>query len=258
MTISLGHLPQVLLLVLARILGVVALTSFYGGPRLSARIRVTFGLTMALAILPVLPASWAAAARGMNDFPSLAYAMSAELFLGIGTALICNIFVAACHLGGMIVGYESALMMAQSIDPVGGQPNALTAQLIQTLFILLVLLCDGHLALLRLLALSFQAGPRLPEPGQAALAVAIVGLGSRLYTLGVTLALPVLAAALVVNASFGLIGRLAPDFNILFLALPFRLLAGIGILGVTLQFGSGFFERLTREMLDAAAGFLAA
>ncbi len=256
MTLSLGHLPQVLLLVIARIMGIVALTPFYGGARLSPRMRVAFALAMAVAILPTLPESWMTAARGMNDFGTLAYAMGAELFLGVGTALICNIFVAVLDFAGANVGRASALMMARSVDPIGGASNPLTTQLLQTIFILLFLLFDGHLALLRILALSFQAGPRLPDPGQTAAAAAIVGLGSRLFTLGLTLALPVMGAALIVNASFGLIGRLAPDFNILFLALPFRLLAGIGMLAFTLQFGSDFFERLSVEMLEAVAGFL--
>jgi flagellar biosynthesis protein FliR len=258
MTIELGHYPQMLLLVLSRMLGLIALTPFYGGENLSARIRIAMALAMTVLLLPIVPESWSQTSRGLTDIGPLALAMVAEVFIGAGLALICGIFVSSFEMGGMIIGRASGLMMAQSLNPVSGEQNPVLSHFLQMLFILLVMLWNGHLALLRLLALSLQAGPRLPEPGQAMLAATIVDLAARLFTLGVTFALPVMGAALIVNGAFGLIARLAPNFNVLFLALPFRLAAGIGVLGVSLQYGSGMFDRVAREMLEACAGFLAA
>ena len=56
---------------------------------------------------------------------------------------------------------------------------------------------------------------------------------------------------------FGLVARLAPDFNILFLSLPVRLGMVILIYGLIFRYGAVFLDRIMQSMLEECARILA-
>ena len=71
------------------------------------------------------------------------------------------------------------------------------------------------------------------------------------------LAIPVLTAALIVDACMGLISKLAPDFDILFLSLPVRLFVGIAAFGLLIRYGGNIFDSMVRDMFSRMGGLLA-
>jgi flagellar biosynthetic protein FliR len=88
------------------------------------------------------------------------------------------------------------------------------------------------------------------------LVTSVISLGSVMFEWGLRLAAPVLGAAMILNVALGLMSRLAPNFNILFLSLPIRVFTGIACLGLILRFGSSFFARAIEQMMAACASVL--
>ena len=70
-----------------------------------------------------------------------------------------------------------------------------------------------------------------------------------MFEWGLKFGLPVMCAGLILYVCLGLMSRLAPDFNVLFLSLPIRLLVGISVFGLALRFSGGYFERIMDDML---------
>ena len=256
MNIEIGYYPQVLLLVLSRVAAVVWMVPFFGGTTLSPRIKISTALVIALAILPVVPGEWAAAAGQIYTLAQMLVAVLREILLGAVIGLICHCFVAACMFSGTQAAHSASLSMANTIDPLHGAQSNTLALLLQTVFILIVVTSNGHLALIRFLAMSFQESPRslLAVDNFAAMTLA---LGSTIFDWGVRLALPAICAGLVVNVGMALAARMAPSFNVLFLSLPIRLFVGLSVLGMTLKHGADAFERLMMEMLEACKWALA-
>ena len=249
MDIQFGCLPQVLLLTLARTAAIIFALPFFD-VRLEMQIRVGVALAITLAILPVLPESWIQAASAIHTLPEIVLAMLNEILLGATIGFICNIFVGACQFAGEIMGYSTSLNSAASLDPFSGVSSPALMQVMGTIFVLMILLSNSHLALLRMLATSFRTVPPAMTWVSAGLGQHLLGLGASMFTLGIGLAMPLMAAALLVDVCFGLIARLVPEVNILFLSLPVRLTIGFALFGVVLRCSAGSFSRLIEQMLE--------
>lgn len=249
MDIQFGCYPQVFLLTLARTAAIVFALPFFDA-RLEAQIRVGVAIAITLALLPVLPDSWVQAARAIQSLPEILLAMLNEVLLGATIGFICSIFVGACQMAGEIMGLSSSLSAAESIDPFSGVANPVLVQVMSTVFVLMILLSNSHLVLLRMLGASFQTLPPVMTWINAGLGQHILSLGSSMFTLGVGLAMPLMAAALVVDICFALIARLVPEANILFLSLPVRLTVGFALFGLALRCSAGSFGRMIEQMLE--------
>ena len=257
MTIDFGFLPQVFLLVLLRVSAVVGIVAFFGGATVPAAIRMGLAVLLALALPPGVPPQWYAAAGNLRTLPDVLYAATGELLLGAAVGLICDALIAACLLAGDIISLQSGLGASTEVDPISGETNPLPAGLLQSLVILIVILNNGHLVLVKLLAQSLYSIP----PGEAWLpakaVLTLLSVSGWAYEAGFKLAAPVLAAAMIVNTAFGLVARLAPDFDILFLALPVRLLAGLFSFALVLRYGAPLISRMIQDTLRGCAWVLA-
>jgi flagellar biosynthetic protein FliR len=213
-------------------------------------------LVITVALLPTLPPAWADAAREIQTLPGMLLALLNEVLLGATVALICNVFIGACLLAGGLAGQASSLMMAQSIDPFSGSSSQIMEQILQVLFVLLVLLHGGHLALLQMLGASFKAVPPAMTWISGSLGDTILSQGTSLFAMGLQLAMPLLAGGLVVSVCFGLIGRLAPEFDVMYMSFPVHLAVGLMLFGLLIRFGAGTFTRMIDQMLTQCARVL--
>jgi len=256
MTIEFGFMPQVFLLVLIRVAAIIGMVIFFGRGITPPAIQIAACFMVALVITPAVPPEWIVAARNVRSLPGLAATVAGEIMLGAAVGLVCNIMLSICAIGGKIISMQSALAMASEVNPTSGLSNPLLSNLLQNVMILIFVLNNGHLVLLRLMGESFHA---VPPDGAAATRMSaenVLVLGRWMYESGIKLATPVLGAAMIVNICFGLMARLAPDFNIMFLALPIRLLVGLFAFTIVLRFGSPLMNRLIEQTLAACAGVL--
>ena len=256
MDIYLSYYPQTFLLVLARVLSIVGGTAVYGKSSVPVRLRVSIGFIIALVFTPLVPTAWAEAAAGLNTMPELVFGVLGEILLGGVIALICDLFMSICLVAGQAIGFASSLTMSQAVDPVNGYSNNIVGLIIQMTFFMLVLVSNAHLLLLKMLFGSFAAVPPQLTWLSSGLLSNLLSLGTLMFEWGIKLAAPVLAGVLIIDAGFGLISKMAPDFNILFLSLPVRLFAGISLLGLIVRFGGGLFDRLIETMMAYCARVL--
>ena len=255
MDIQFGCYPQVFFLTLARTAAILFALPFFD-TRMEAQIRISAALAITLALLPVLPESWIQAASALHNPPEILLALLNEVLLGAAIGLICNLFLGVCQIAGELMGFSSSLSAAQSLDPFSGVSSPVMNQVLTTLFILIILLSNSHLALLRMLGASFRTVPPAMTWITAGLAEHFLALSSSMFVLGIGLAMPLMAAALLVDSCFALIARLVPEVNILFLSLPVRLAIGFGLFGIVLRCSAGSFSRFIEQMLEQCARVL--
>jgi flagellar biosynthetic protein FliR len=247
-----GYYPQALLMVLARVGGVIGILQYFGGAKVPVVFKTFLALVVSVAIMPMVPAAWLADARLLSDLPGMLFAIVQEVAIGACMGLVCQLVIAATSVAGVLIGMGSSLMMARSIDPSSGQQVGLPQQLLTTLFVLFLLLTNVHLEAIRLLGVSFSTLPMLASWDINSIARMVVGLGSMCFDWGLRLAMPVFCTALVLDSCLGLIAKLAPDFNVLFLSMPVRLFAGLSVLGLTIRVGAaGVFEHMREQMLQS-------
>ncbi len=255
-TCELSFFPPLIVLVLARVAGFLGAWGFLGRPTLPFPARILTCVAVALAFVPLLPAAWFHAAGTLVTLPSLFYSVAGEVLIGAGLSLVYQVFRGACRMGGYLAGFSSSLMMAQAIDPSSGVSVNLPGRIVESLFLLLLFLCDVHLVFLRLLAESFHGIPPFRMAATTGWMGTLPRLGGLVFSWGFRLGLPMLAMALLIDTGMALAARLAPEFEILFLSLSMRLLVGLMLLGLVLMFAGDVLRHMMEEALDHIAAIL--
>ncbi len=144
------------------------------------------------------------------------------------------------------------LGFASMADPSTGASSPAVGQFLSMLAMFLFLAADGHLALIAIIAESYRALP----PGAAWLSFAAVGgiakFGSLAFAAGLSIALPVGFALVLVQIIMAMIARSAPTLNLFAVGMPAALLAGILLLGMATPVMADTISHTIRLALDQA------
>jgi len=187
----------------------------------------------------------------------LEYAILLVREIGIGLALAFCLHGAllAVRTAGEVVSQEIGLGYAGLVDPSNGQSTSSVSLFYEIFFYLGLFLTDGHHALLRALAVSFEGVP-VGEMhfalGAAESAVALVG---PMIAAGVAFAAPVLGLLFATSILIALLGRAIPQLNVNELGFTMRTVIGLSALflfaptmGPALN---GLYETLESGLSDA-------
>ncbi len=249
MDLHLPLYPITLLLVLFRFTALVGMTSIFGRRLVPVRIRMAIAIALTWFAAAHLPPEWAMHCQGITTVGALVVAVFGELLLGAAMGLVCDMFFAVLNMTGLVIGRESSLMMARMMDPASGEDDIIVSTLFSMLLSLLILLWDGHLFMIKLVMQSFKVLP----PGfywfREELLEMYSMLGSDIFAWGIRFALPAMMGGLLVAVAMGLMAKMAPEFNVLFLSLPIRLSVGIGLLTVFLLYGRDPLYQVFESML---------
>lgn len=209
-----------------RIGAAVQVLPVLGGRGMPVRARLVVTLAMAGAISTVLPTP---PAMGVDAATVLG--VFREVTVGLVIGLLLRLAFEAGQLAGEFVSQGMGLSFATMADPLSGASSPVLSQWFYLVFALLFFTLDGHLALVRLLAGSYEGlpiGAALPD--RQALLAAVPAFFSTTLRAGVLLALPVTMALLAVNIAFGVLARAASQLNPMAIGLPVSLLVGLALL----------------------------
>jgi flagellar biosynthetic protein FliR len=88
---------------------------------------------------------------------------------------------------------------------------------------------------------------------QARTGAALAAMAGGIFLAGLQLAAPVVAAALVVEVTIGLIARMSPQLPAMVMGVPLKTLVSYGVLIGSLAVWPSWIERHFTALLDAAA-----
>jgi flagellar biosynthetic protein FliR len=199
----------------------------------AATVPVQVRLVLALAIgIPSLAATpFMLPDGGIGSVEGVLLIVS-ETLIGLALGFAVQIGYSAALLGGEVISNAMGLGFAAMVDPSTGASNPAIAQFLAILATFLFLATNGHLALAATIIDSYRALP----PGQAWLAAAsirgLVDFGGILFSAGLTIALPVAFAVLLVQIVMGMLARAAPALNLFAVGMPAALLSGVVLLAM--------------------------
>jgi flagellar biosynthesis protein FliR len=209
-------------------------------PVFSARtipMAVKTGLVLILTVL-MQPAALAS----VRTVPQLTPAAALnETLVGFAIGMGAALLVGATEAAGELIGIQIGLSGAALFDPLNNTQGTAIGQFMQLFAVSLLLAFNAHLVMLDALATSVQAVPvGSPLEVRHGLA-ALISLGGTLFALGLRFAAPVIAAVLVANVALAVLGRAAPQLNILSVAFPIQIGIGLFTLAAALPFIATWF-----------------
>lgn len=229
---------------MARILALLASAPVFNSAAQPTRIRLVVGLVITLAIVPVLPPLPTIPPGSWLGFAVLAQ----QVLIGLLLGFTLRIAFAAIDLAGELIGMQMGLSFAVFYDPQNAGQTPVLSEFLGLITTLVFLAMNGHLLTLSVLAESFRLLPVSTTPFQAGGLAALLAWSSTLFSTGLLLAMPLIAALLIANLAMGVLARVAPQLNIFAVGFPVTLMAGF----VVLMFSIPYFGAAMQNLFDGA------
>jgi flagellar biosynthetic protein FliR len=241
---------SVFALVASRIAGFVVASPF---PGRNVGVKQRVGLVVVLTWVCCASAPPGPAAGALDL--ALAGRAALEVACGIVIGMVFQFTFAAAEVLGGAMSQATGLSTATVLNPTLDAPETAVERIISLTAMALALGMGAHRVALAALLGSFRAIPVASPLALDAPIFACAELGTQAFTLGVRLATPVLAVALLVQIALALISRAAPTlqifsvgFTILFSSTILTVLASLDDVGVGL---GSHFDHLA-SVLDVA------
>ncbi len=213
---------------LTRILGLVAAAPLFGNKAVPVSGKVVIGVLLAVVIAPTVPAIPAADPTSWAGLLILVK----ELLIGAAIGFAMRIVFAAIEFAGEIASMTMGLGFAMFFDPSTQGRSSAISQFLALVATMAFLAVNAHLVLLQALAESFVTMPITSTPFSANAPLELVRWGARIFSAGLQLSLPIVAALLITNVALGILTRAAPQLNIFGIGFPLTL--GVGFLTLSL------------------------
>jgi flagellar biosynthetic protein FliR len=239
---------------LARIMGVLASAPVFNNAAQPKRIRLVAGLVITIALVPVLPPMPAIPPGSWVGLAVLAQ----QILIGVLLGFTLRIAFAAIDVAGELIGMQMSLSFAVFYDPDNAGQTPVLSEFLGLLTTLIFLAMNGHLLTLQVLAESFKLLPVSATPMNAGGFASFLAWSSTLFSAGLLLALPLIAALLIANLAMGVLARVAPQLNIFAVGFPVTLMSGFLVLMFSIPYFGAAMEKLFDHAFRAMAQILRA
>ena len=233
---------------LARILGMIAAAPLFGHNSVPRRTKVGLGLLLAMIIAPVIPAVPAADPMSMAGFLILLQ----EMLVGLAMGFSMRIVFAAIEMAGEIASATMGLGFASVFDPQTRGRSAAVSQFLVLISTMAFMSVNGHLVLLEALGESFTTLPISATPIASTMTLQLVRWASAIFSVGLQLSLPIVAALLITNVALGILTRAAPQLNIFGIGFPVSLGVGLILISQTLPYLNIPLQNLFNRGIETA------
>ena len=227
-----------------RILALFTAAPLFNQRSVPARFKVGLAALIAFVVVPGLPATPSSA--------NTAWLLFQQLAIGLAIGLALQVMFAAFSVAGDLLGLQMGLSFASFIDPQRNQDEPIVGSFLGLLATLVFLSMNGHLILVAGISESFRAVPIGAEAPLMSDWKGLTLLGGTLFSLGVHMALPVLATMLILNLALGVLARVSPQLNLFAVGFPATILVGLLALSLTMPLMGPFFESALESGVAAA------
>jgi flagellar biosynthetic protein FliR len=236
---------------LARILALVTSAPPFNNQGLNTQARLILGLALAFALAPALPPS---VAIDPASGPGLLL-LALQVLIGLTMGFAMRLVFSAIDLAGTMISNQMGLGFATAYDPQSAAQTAVISEFLGMLALLVFLAINGHLMVIATLGESFALLPISADIIANASWLNIANAGGVIFSSGVLLSLPVVVALLIANIALGVLGRVAPQLNLMAIGFPITIVLGFSALIVSLSYLASPLQQLFEFGLRSMLGY---
>ncbi|MFZ6744185.1 flagellar biosynthetic protein FliR [Undibacterium sp. JH2W] len=217
---------------LTRILGLIAVAPPFGNNTVPVQIKIALGIVLSLIVTPNLPAVSDLDPVSLNGI----LVLGQQLIIGLGMGFVMRVVFSAIEMAGEVSGLTMGLGFATFFDPQTQGRSSAIAQFLVLTSTLLMLTLNVHLTMLAALVESFQTIP-ISTSFQTGLNYQKLAIwGEQIFSVGMHLSLPIVAALLVTNVALGILTRAAPQLNLFGIGFPITIGTGFLMLALIMPY----------------------
>ena len=221
-------MPAAYLPALARVGAVLAVAPPFAAVAVPRRLRALLAMALTVGLLPVASQQAPAASSAAE----LAIGIGGEVLIGLALGLSLSLVFTAAQWAGGLITQQMGLTLSEMYDPGAGGGGAAggLSHLYWLLAVVVFLGANGHHALLRGVAASFDAVPVMTLSAGTPIVSLMAGLLQSTTGLAIQLAAPVFVTLLVVDLALGMVGRTMPQLGMMTAGITARSIAGLVVL----------------------------
>jgi flagellar biosynthetic protein FliR len=177
--------------------------------------------------------------------PAIARALCIEFTAGLLIAIGVHVAFASMTAAGRIMDVQMGFSLGAILDPVSKGHSAVTATTMNLLGVVIFFTSDAHQLFLAGFFHTFHALPS-GEAIDLEQWLPLAEHAGAMFSIGLALASPVVAALLLTDVVVGVVSRNLPQMNVLFLSIPIKILLGLLVMSVSIRFmGPVIMQALT-------------
>lgn len=236
---------------LARILGLITAAPVLGNRSVPTTVKVSLGVLLALVIAPTVPKL---PATDPMSYAGLLILVQ-EMLIGVAMGFTMRIVFSSIEMAGEISSLTMGLGFASFFDPNTQGRSSAISQFLALVATMAFISINAHLVLLSALAESFQTLPVSGIPINGGGFKRVADWGARIFSAGLQLSLPIVAALLITNVALGVLTRAAPQLNLFGIGFPITLGIGFIVVATTLPYLGTPLENLFLQGVEKVREF---
>ncbi len=216
---------------MARLSAMFTVAPIFSSPALRTRIRVTLSFFAALVVFPVVADTSVVIPTSIVHY---VIAVANEVLIGILIGFFFHIIYSTLQVATGFFEVQVGFSISATVDPLSQISIPVVGQIQNLMGMLILFAIDGHYSIIRTLIYSFQKIPVLSMAASGVFTTNIEVVMNRLiyyftclFSIGLSLALPIMITLFLLSMSLGLLAKAAPQMNILLLGFPMQI--GLGM-----------------------------
>lgn len=227
------------ILILFRVSGIFLSSPVFSSRNVNPRYKIIMSIATALVLFPTV--------TPLDRFPlslaALAVYAAGQLLFGFFIGACATFMFSGVQMAGALMDVQIGFGMSAMLDPMSGEQTTVVSRWMNLLAIVVFLAIDGHHWLLLGIINSFKSVPLDRFILSPKFVEYFIRSFSDILNIAFHVAVPLMAAILLVDVIMGFISKIAPHMNILIIGFPFKIAMGLFIISVYIPHMMNVFYR---------------
>src|SRR4051794_26946406 len=240
------------LLALVRTSAWIVVCPPFNNNSIPGRVKLILAIGLAIAVAPRVKV-----APEVFQLGTFAGAVVFQVFVGLALGFVVYLVFSVMQAAGELIDFQAGFSAAQLYDPFTNAVATPIGRMYQLLMTAILFAINGHLILVRGFLPSFNAAP-IAGLDMNRLSKVLTEDMSQFLMAAVEIAAPLMAALFLTEIVLGLLGRAAPQVNILQVGLVVKILMVLLLVGLALPMlgpaVADLLDRATRNTVFLGGG----
>ncbi len=241
------------ILVFARILSIFAFTPILSRRNVPVMVRVILSIFITLIVIMVVQPDPVDSGTQAGIYLMM---ILREVFIGLTLGFITNMFFNTVQVAGEIMDMQSGLGMAKVFDPETNIQMSIIGSIISFMMYLYFFATNSHMSYIQLFVISFDTLPVGEGGFNPDLGYNIVSYFSVLLAMVTKLAMPIIAAAFILEFCMGMLMKSVPQIQIMVVNIQLKVAAGFMMLFLIAVPLADFIDSYLETWLDTLGKFM--
>lgn len=245
------HLDYIFLLFI-RVSGLLISSPIFGRRNVPNIAKIGFCAILTVVFMSGLPEP--AAYPVYDSLPLYALTVVGELAFGVAMGFVLTAIFNLTMTAGAIMDYQIGYSMASIYDFQNNSQTPITGSLFNIMMLVLFMMYDGHLKLIEVIYRTIAVipiGTAMAPPDILLVAAEVM---TKSFVLAVMVAMPVLAAGIMLEIALGAIIKTVPQMNMFVVGIPIKIIIGLIVMMTTFS----LFANFTKDVFNIMFNYVGA